>query len=275
MKQIAFYITMILLFAACQNKKNSSSGGIETPPENTLLPLKGAFNARDLGGIETKDGHTIKWKKVFRSDELGNLTEQDWEYLQKIPLVSIVDFRSSTEIDTSPDKAPSSIASYPLSINPGNLTVTDYNFWMDKDFDAEDFMKNLNLQLVSDSVSIGQYREFFRILQQPESVPLLFHCTAGKDRTGMGAALFLAALGVDEETIYSNYLESNKNLEGKYAKMLEEHPEAEKMFGVQRSYLETGLSYVKETYGSIENYLTEVLAVDIDKLKELYLSEKE
>jgi len=103
----------------------------------------------------------------------------------------------------------------------------------------------------------------------------LFHCTAGKDRTGMGAALFLAALGVDEETIYSNYLESNKNLEGKYAKMLEEHPEAEKMFGVQRSYLETGLSYVKETYGSIENYLTEVLAVDIDKLKELYLSEKE
>ncbi len=235
------------------------------------LPLEGGHNFRDLGGIKNKDGKRVKWGKIFRSDDLHSLTDADLKYLESIPITSIVDFRSQTEIAEARDKVPQTSTRYEMSITPGNLTLLSKDVLSMTSEQAMEMMKELNDLLASDSACINQYKDFFGLLQNPEHAPLLFHCTAGKDRTGMGAALILFALNVDEETIFEDYLSSNKYLETKYQSYLEQYPQLEALFGVKREFLQTGIDRIKADHGSIENYLTNVLGVDIPKFRELYL----
>lgn len=87
----------------------------------------------------------------------------------------------------------------------------------------------------------------------------------------MGAALILFALGVDEETVKQDYLLSNTYLADKYAALMEEYPNLEPLFTVRQEYLEAGIKQMKEDHGSVENYLTNVLRVDIPRFREMYL----
>lgn len=237
------------------------------------LPMTQGYNFRDLGGYHTIDGKYIKWGKVFRSDDLHNLSPEDLHYLSEIPIVSIVDFRSEEEINLQPDKNPiSTKENYKFSITPGNLMDAVRNN-MDKMTTEEinSLMMDMNRLLVSDSSCVKQYKKFFSLLQNEENIPLLFHCTAGKDRTGMGSALFLSALGVDEQTIVKDYLLSNMYLANKYAKIKAENPKLSALFEVKQEFLQAGLDKIKTDYGSIENYLIKVLDVDIQTLRDKYL----
>ncbi|MDR1504370.1 MAG: tyrosine-protein phosphatase [Prevotella sp.] len=235
------------------------------------LPMAGGFNFRDLGGIKTKDGRHVKWGKIIRSDELKKLTEADLKYLSSIPIVSIVDFRSKNEIEHAPDLLPASVNNnIQLSIDPGNLLTLQSLTEATKD-QLDTIMINMNILFVSDSLFIERYKEFFKLLQDEKQTPLLFHCTAGKDRTGMGAALILFALGVDEDTIIKDYLASNIYLKDKYAKEIEMHPMLESVLTVKQKYLQTGIDRIKKEYGSVDKYITTVLNVDTIKFRELYL----
>jgi protein-tyrosine phosphatase len=89
----------------------------------------------------------------------------------------------------------------------------------------------------------------------------------------MGAALFLASLGVDEQTIMEDYLSSNEYLGDKYSSLISAHPELEALITAKKEYLQAGLDRIKEKHGSIENYLKETLGVDMDKMKRIYLYE--
>ena len=217
------------------------------------LPMAGGYNFRDLGGIKTKDGRFTKWGKIFRSDDLHNLTAADLDY------------------EAAPDKLPQSTRnSYPLSIDPGNvmslIELTDLNAMQ-----MDSIMMQMNTLFVTDSTFVDKYRIFFRLLQDEQEVPLLFHCSAGKDRTGMGAALILYALGVDEATIMQDYLASNIYLDNKYAKELERNPELKSVLTVKREFLQAGIDRIKQDHGSVENFLKNVLKVDLAKFKERYL----
>lgn len=234
------------------------------------LPMTGGYNFRDLGGFKTKDGKFVKWGKVFRTDDLNKLTEADLNYLSGIPITTIVDFRSEEERIAAPDQNPASVKhNYPLSIVPGDLLNL-----VKKDTSKMDMpllMKKINQMLVTDSSCIKAYSTFFDLLQKKEETPLLFHCSAGKDRTGFGAALFLYALGVDEETIYSDYLMSNVYLDDKYAPLVEQNPSTKDLYLVKKEYLQAAISEIKSKYGSIENYLEKELNVDLNLMKEKYL----
>ena len=192
-------------------------------------------------------------------------------YLSNIPLVSIVDFRSKEEIERGPDKVPASVKEdYALSISPGNLLAAAS---LDKLTvqQADSAMKDINRLLVTDVESIKQYKTMFDLLQNNDNVPLMFHCSAGKDRTGMGAALILSALGVGEDIIFANYMESNKYLADKYAKYIAEKPQLKPLFEVKPEFLKAGLDQIKKDHGSVENYLANVLMVDISKMRDIYL----
>ncbi|MDR0430152.1 MAG: tyrosine-protein phosphatase [Tannerellaceae bacterium] len=235
------------------------------------LPMAGGFNFRDLGGYRTKDGHFVKWGKIFRSDDLHSLTENDLNYLSSIPLVSIVDFRSETEMTQAPDKIPASVKKdYPFPITPGNLTAAN-DLSALENLNLDSVMMEINKQLVTDPVAIKRYKDFFTLLQNEEEIPLMFHCSAGKDRTGMGAALILLGLGVEEETVLQDYLLSNTYLKDKYASPIEKFPSLQPLFTVKAAFLQAGLDQLKKTYGSIENYLEGALGVDIAKFREMYL----
>lgn len=236
-----------------------------------VLPMDGGYNFRDMGGIKNKDGKFVKWGKMFRSDELHNLMSSDLKYLASIPIVSVVDFRSEQEINAGPDKLPKSVKNdFKLSIAPGNLSMSpDLEKYTANQF--VDFMIEMNRMFVTDSAIINQYRKFFELIQDQKNVPLMFHCTAGKDRTGMAAALFLYSLGVDDETIMNDYLSSNIYLEKKYDFIKTTRPNFEPLFSVRSEYLQAGLDQIKKDHGSIENYLTKILNVDLQKMREMYL----
>lgn len=233
------------------------------------LPLEGGANYRDMGGYRTADGHYVRWGKVFRTDDMHRLTQADLAYLSAIPIATIVDFRSAQEIADGPDLLPQSVRSHiELSISPGNLSDAEDIMTAE---DAARYMADMNVLMVTDSAIIEKYREFFALLQDEENLPLSFHCTAGKDRTGMGAALFLASLGVDEQTIMKDYLLSNKYLEPKYGAITTMYPHLKPMMTVDASYLGAGLAAIKEQHGTVENYLRNVLGVDIAKMRKIYL----
>jgi len=237
----------------------------------THLPMAGGYNFRDLGGIKTRDGRTVKWGKIIRSDEMNMLTDADLNYLSSIPLISVVDFRSDSERSAAPDRNPSSVQqNYSYAINPGNISSMDSLFYLSES-QLDTLMMEMNILFVTDQYIIDQYKDFFSLLQNEDKIPLLFHCTAGKDRTGMGAALILYALGVDENTIIENYLASNIYLEEKYADYIELYPNLRALFGVKREFLEAGLQHIKDEYGTVERFLEDVLEVDIRAFRNMYL----
>lgn len=234
------------------------------------LPMAGGFNFRDLGGFRTTEGRYVKWGKIIRSDDLYHLTVSDLRYLSSLPLTSIVDFRSEQEMNMAPDKHPETTTGYyPFPIAPGTLSdVMNVPADADQGIHA---MKAVNVMLVSDSLSKQRYKDYFALLQSEKDVPLLFHCSAGKDRTGMAAALTLFALGVDKETIMEDYLASNIYLEDKYSKYTHLYPALKPLFEVNAEYIRSGIQWIRNEHGTVENYLTKELDVDIDKLKEMYL----
>lgn len=262
----------MVFFSACSsNSKQNTQNASDEEVRVRVLPLEGGFNFRDLGGYKTALGKTVKWGKVFRSDEMFHLTASDLDYLNEIPLLTIVDFRSEKEIENTPDKKPSSVNNrYELTISPGNHSNISSISEISGEY-GEEFMKEINRSFVTDSVIIGRYKDFFALLQDEKQIPLLFHCTAGKDRTGMGAALFLAALGVDEETIFEDYMLSNKHLENKYKAIIDSIPEMKPLLEVRTQYLQAGFEQIRNDHGSIENYLRDVLEVDLDYMKDFYL----
>lgn len=235
------------------------------------LPMTGGYNFRDLGGIKTVDGRYIKWGKLFRSDDLHNLLDTDLSYLSSIPLISIVDFRSEEEMTKAPDKIPASVKEdYKYSISPGNL-MDAKNLMKLSEQQLDSAMMDMNILLVTDTACINEYKKFFSLLQDENEIPLMYHCSAGKDRTGMATALILYALGVDEKTIADDYLLSNVYLGDKYAEYKTKYPNLKPLFEVKPEFLKAGIDRIKKDHKTVENYLTNVLGVDIQKMKDIYL----
>ncbi|MDL2271868.1 tyrosine-protein phosphatase [Desulfovibrio sp. OttesenSCG-928-I05] len=230
-----------------------------------LLALAGAYNVRDMGGYALGGGRHFARGKVFRSGDLDALTQDDLTALATRGLRTVVDFREDAERLRSPDKLPSTVTDvYALPIQPGALSALRE---LPADADQVFMMQVLYRALVREAV--GEYREFFRILMQDSSSPLLFHCSAGKDRTGLGAALLLTALGADRELVYHDYLLSAEYLKEKYRQYLEDPAQAN-LFTVRREYLDAAFAEMEENYGGVENYLTRELGADPDRLVQLF-----
>jgi protein-tyrosine phosphatase len=242
-----------------------SSGGSMVLAER-CLPMEGGYNFRDLGGYPAGKSF-VKWGRVFRTDDMMNLTQSDLDYLAAIPLRTVVDFRSVDEAAAGPDKVPSSAINHVfLPVVPGNLSKNGVSE-LDPAFRITDIYRGL----CTDKETIDQYRKFFALMQDKANLPISFHCSAGKDRTGLAAALFLSSLGVSEKNIMEDYLLSNKCLGNKYAALIEKLPHLEAMFIVAPDYLRAALDQIMADHGSVENYLSNTLNVDIDKMRSMYL----
>ena len=236
-------------------------------------PMTGGYNIRDLGGYKGADNRYVRWGKFFRADDMAHLTQEDIDYLGSIPITTVFDFRTQREVDNAPDKLPPTVKNIlhrPLA--PGNVApveIQDGRFARYDDANA--FMHVVYHELVTCQYINSVYREFMEYVQNEDKVPVLFHCTAGKDRTGVAAAFILYALGVDKKTIFQDYVDSNTYLADKYSHLTKDNPQLAVMYGVTADFLGTAFSAMEEAHGTVENYLTDVLAVDIDALRAKYL----
>jgi protein-tyrosine phosphatase len=190
----------------------------------------------------------------------------DVNYLESRNIKTIIDFRDANEKKLVPDAAIGSVVNVcELPIDLGSID----NLLSDIDPHSPILLMEEMYRLFVRE-SRPQYREFFRTISNPEYAPVLFHCSGGKDRTGLAAVFILSALGVDKNTVYEDYLLTEKCLKGKYSEWIARNKELEPLVTVERSYLDAAFAVLDEQYGGIERYLVDELGADLRLLRELY-----
>lgn len=238
--------------------------------ESPIL-LQGTFNFRDIGGFATKQEKRVKVGKLYRCDDLASLTQFDIDYLETFHLSTVVDFRSQEEINRANDKYLDNVRYSQLSISPGKISASTMQDVMKMTKEEADlYMCDVYRLLVSEDTN-KVYKHFFSILQDDKERATLYHCSAGKDRTGMATFFILYALGVDMDVIKSDYMSSNSLLKKKYEKQVEAYPQLEAMFIVKEEYIDIAISEIIRKYESIDKYLTDILEIDIDRFRNKYL----
>ncbi|MGL5043024.1 MAG: tyrosine-protein phosphatase [Culicoidibacterales bacterium] len=233
-------------------------------------------NFRDLGGYKSQNGQIVKHRALLRSGELHELTANDIKILEGTYFLEhIIDMRTTKEILTKPDS-----------------NITNANYHHVDMFDPEDknsppsleelitsskncsptqYMQQIYHHLITSPTAQKSYCEFFYILLNANSGACLWHCFAGKDRTGLGSALVLSILNVSSADIISDYLETNSSRHHINQHILQEMaakklPQSQIdylriLLTVEKSYLSYSIAVIKENYGSLENYITNILKI--------------
>lgn len=253
-------------------------------------------NFRDLGGIVNMEGRTVKHGLLLRSAALVQASDQDIELLEKEYKVrTVVDFRSDHEVMLSPDR------DIPGSINV-HLPMIDSNgnVWRDIMGDAIDgdplemlvkragtplvqqLARDMYVDLTMKPMAQGQYARFMRLILDTTDGAVLWHCSQGKDRTGVGAALILAALGCGQEDIVNDYDISNihyaKQVDGFIKNMNVTDPDSimviRTFVGANTDYFRQALDTMAKEYGSLYGYVRDCLGLteqEIQTLRDRYL----
>lgn len=248
-----------------------------------VLDLEGGVNFRDLGGYLTQDGRVVKWETVYRSGSPARLTEADFDELSRRGIRTFCDFRDRAEREGEPN-----------TFVQGNDEVT---YWTR---DYEQGMSDLNEMLTgpdagpetSRAALLAVYKtipeehalgfsQMFRFLAEGQ-VPLAFNCAAGKDRTGVGAALLLTLLGVPRATVVADYALSDDIVDYRvqmqesaannpaYAFLLDLPWETvEPLLASDPAYIESAFAALEEKYGSVDAFIENELGVTADMKQQI------
>ncbi len=265
-KYILFFIVLVPIISYCQI----------TDSLKREVKLQGAINFRDIGGYKTKDGKEVKWGKIFRSAEINRLTATDLEKLASLKIHYVLDFRGPAEVAAGADKIPNTAIR--ISLPAGSEEVGD----------KSKMFKSMTTSTVGDSIMLPFYSNidafpkrykpmFEALLNNSNDSALVYHCTAGKDRTGIATALILYALGVDEQTIKNDYLATNyyrQSDNGRMRKMLMDNYHLKEavvddVLGVKEIYLKATFDAIQNKYGSVDKFLQSEMGLNKSNLKKL------
>jgi protein tyrosine/serine phosphatase len=219
-----------------------------------LIALEGAVNFRDLGGYATAAGMRMRWRTLFRADGLGELTDSDLSVLRTLGIRTVIDLRSGEELERG---------RFDVDAHP----VAFHHFpFLDELPDAEEFDRRPGFlgsqyrEFLSDAG--GRIRAALEVLAAPGALPAVFHCTAGKDRTGVLSAIVLSLLGVDEPTVVADYALSGEAMLRLRAKLIVKYPEGrdsienlDEVFSADPAQMEQLLDHLKERYGTVDAYV--------------------
>lgn len=249
------------------------------------VELEGEDNLRDMGGYTGENGKRVLFRKLFRSGELSALTENDKQIILDLGIEKVIDLRTNTEINEHPDNLPNGISSFHLPLideapGSGSGTGGSYDDFIQAvisgQVDASEVMINSAYTDI-DSIKISNWTTIFNHLETNQVT--LWHCTAGKDRAGMTAALVLSSLGVERATIIEDFMASNDYLSD-YIEETVSYMNTEygnnagelmrPILGVEKEYIEAFFTAIETDFGSVENFLS-VIDVDIAKMQANFL----
>lgn len=234
-----------------------------------IISLEGGRNFRDLGGYLTSDGRRVKWGKIFRSGSMAGLTPADYESLAKLSIKTVCDLRTIQERQAEPNRW---------------CQVANIQYWAHEHRHSFGELRQLMASGVSTpelahAAMIQGYRrlpfeqapahqQLFKRLAAGE-VPLVFNCSAGKDRAGTAAALILSALGVPRETVVEDYVLTNQVVDlesifmatARRGVLMNQAPGiVAAVLKADAAYLHAALDSVEERHGTVAAYL-QVLGV--------------
>lgn len=251
------------------------------------LPFSGAKNFRDLGGYPTEDGRSVRWGALYRADALHKLTDADLRQLSGLCLERVVDFRANYEKEREPDRLPEELRARLLGIpildSSNELFQNSRQEFVKilKTVDASSCMRNTNMELATRFAP--EIRRFIDVLLSANGRPVLFHCAAGKDRTGFAAAVFLRLAGVSQKTVMQDYLLTNRYFLAHYSwslKMIrllrgKRFAESVRAFMIaEPAYLSAAFAAIEEQHDTFEGYVRNRLGLsqtDVAQLQALYL----
>jgi protein-tyrosine phosphatase len=259
------------------------------------LGLQNATNARDLGGIVTLDGRRVRTGVLFRANSLANLTGADVDVLARLGLACVIDFRDATEVArVGHDRLPPGPrhVSLPIldmghnvdvfaliaDVVQGNADAAELDFLREEapGGGAPEMMAGIYRQFVTSARSRSAFGQALRLAASAESLPLLFHCAAGKDRTGWLAAVILTVFNVDRDAILTDYLRTNELTTGTVERVLGvldgKVPDPKvilPMLQARAGYLDAAFAEAERSYGSMDGYLRDGLGADDALLESL------
>ena len=251
---------------------------LATPAPTRHLALAGTTNFRDLGGYVGHDGRRVRWRTLFRSDHLALLTPQAQRTLRdELGVARSADFRGARE-QTVHHYAIAGVQHHSLAIEP---TVVQRAFALLQQgaqlsaADTVGLMQQTYRSFLHDNAA--QFAQFFQMLLASDA-PIVFHCTAGKDRTGWAATLLLMTLGVPQGDVLRDYLLTNqyyhRPTEARTAASHIPDEVLNVLWKVQEPFLTAALDPLLQDYGSVPAYVSRVLGVDAKaqaKLAQMYL----
>ncbi|MBM3646726.1 MAG: tyrosine-protein phosphatase [Alphaproteobacteria bacterium] len=229
-----------------------------------VLPLEGGSNFRDLGGYRTADGRTVRPRKIFRSAHLGTLTAEDRTALGKLGVRTIVDLRGVAEAAETPhqvDGVGCRVVGAPIEPRLGEKIRAA----VDDGTATPHLMMQFLTEHYRDYPRHGApgFRTLFATLSDGRQRPLVFHCTAGKDRTGFASALLLTLLGVPWQTVMEDYLLTNELWTGHIGRYPELDIDTRAAIVEARTpYLEAAFEIVRQDFGSPEAFAERALGLD-------------
>jgi protein-tyrosine phosphatase len=243
-----------------------------------VVKLDAVHNFRDLGGYPARDGLVTRWRTIFRADGLYRLTDDDVEIIRSLGLRTVVDLRTQQELDergTFPHQR--------IEVQFTHHPVIDTTWAMEEhvDKEAHEFL----VWAYRDMLAQGAPRFATAIehLAEPGALPAVFHCAAGKDRTGVLAALMLSALGVSRSVVLADYALTAGAMERMRAWATREYPElAEQMADTPSAFMAAlpeamgeVLAELDAEYGSVDAYVRAIGVRDgaIDALASAVLVE--
>jgi protein-tyrosine phosphatase len=252
-----------------------------------LVQIEGTLNFRDIGGYATRFGRDVRKHTVYRSDGLAAVGDAGWERLTQLGIREIFDLRHEVELRTASYESPDGINVTNLAIGPKEVqTEAKDVFELMKSGGEDDFgldyMIDMYGRIFADHAAA--FGELLTHLADRRRLPAVFHCTAGKDRTGIAAALVLSVLGVDRKTILDDYELSNEFRSTRRIEQLRPQLEAEGIdvervrpyLSAPRPALEAALTGVDVSNGGVDGFLVERAGVapgTLEALREVLLEQ--
>jgi len=244
-----------------------------TPPIGERhLPLAGALNFRDLGGYPTTDGHTTRWRTVFRADGLHQLTDTDLETLRPVSLRTVIDLRTAAELD---ERGRFPVDAHPVAYH--HLSIIDQTWDPSAPFDTAgtpaEFLHSAYRTMLDSGAE--HFATAFQLLAGHDALPAVFHCAVGKDRTGLLAALLLGSLGVPRSVIVDDYALTQSSMDllverlrgdPDKASVLDQVPAV--FFAADPAAMDLVIDDLETDHGSVRGYVRS-LGVDDDVIEHL------
>jgi protein-tyrosine phosphatase len=234
--------------------------------------MQGIHNFRDFGGYKTNDGKIIKKGLLYRSGGLHKATDADLDKLAALGIKTICDLRSEQERIMEPDRIPdvSPVTFFNIPMRP----IVDYHSRSLKRLFSLMFGEERRTDYIAESYKayrdyatgyLPQLKALFNRISNPENLPLLIHCSAGKDRTGVVSSFIQQMVGVPAEVIMEDYLITNQNMDTYNAEIMSQLSKLAyfgvpwkmyvPLFDARRDYLNAAFEQVKEEFGAFESWM--------------------
>jgi protein-tyrosine phosphatase len=228
-----------------------------------LIALERAFNFRDLGGYQSSQGGQVRWRRIFRADSLSTLTDGDHRVLADLSIATVIDLRTHKEAERFGKIRPSEAYAYHHLPMADVLPDTTDTRWSSPEFVAARYR-----DILADADACVQ--STLSIAADPGSYPLVFHCAAGKDRTGIVAVIILALLGVGREDIIADYMLTRSAMErmvayltaGSPERALQIEPHLPAITATRPGNVSGLIQMIDDQYGSVEGYIRHIGAGD-------------